>query len=150
MKARIINLEVIQTKEFKTNNSNGIFVPVWRDWDSKLVVSPQMIYYTTLEANTSKGPHLHKLRTGNLTCILGQVTVVLKHGDNYETIILSDKDPKLLEVLPGTGLLMTNNGSEKSIVLNLCSPAWHPDNQDSFLDDFSTYLPLNLKKDAKD
>jgi dTDP-4-dehydrorhamnose 3,5-epimerase-like enzyme len=140
MKSRKTDLELIRTKDKLTQSENGIFVPVWRDWDSKLSIVPSMVYYMTLDPGTSKGPHLHKLRTSNITCISGKVKVVLKSEGTYETTFLKASEPCMIEVLPLTGLLISNESDETAIVLNICSPAWHPDNPDNYSDDFSDFI----------
>ena len=139
MKTKIFNVELIKTKEKKTGKQNGIFLPLWRNWDSKYLISPEMVYYTTLNARDIKGPHLHKERTGYLTCLTGKVVCILKYDDFYEEIIIDSKEPKTIEVLPGVGLLTVNLEKAISSLLNICSPAWHPDKPDNYSADFSDY-----------
>jgi dTDP-4-dehydrorhamnose 3,5-epimerase-like enzyme len=139
MKTKIFNVELIKTKDKKTGKQNGIFLPIWRNWDSKYRIFPEMVYYTTLRAREMKGPHLHKERTGYLTCLSGKVVCILKYDGFYEEIINDSKDPITIEVLPGVGLLTINLEDTVSGLLNICSPAWHPDKQDNYLADFSNY-----------
>jgi dTDP-4-dehydrorhamnose 3,5-epimerase-like enzyme len=137
-KARILKLERIVTSN-KNNKQNGIFIPIWRNWDSKYVIDPNMVYFMTILIGDRKGPHLHKNRTGYITCLSGKVELVIRNAGNYESIICDSDQPQSVEILPGVGLLAINIGEEPASLLNICSPAWHPDNPDSYADDFSDY-----------
>lgn len=139
MKTKIYDVELIITKDKSSNKENGVFLPIWRSWDSKYIINPEMVYYTTLLPKESKGPHLHKKRTGYITCLSGKVVAILKYDDIYEEIILSAKKPKTIEVLPGVGLLTINLNNSIASLLNICAPAWHPDKPDNFQADFSNY-----------
>lgn len=137
MATRIFKLDLIKTKNKETGIENGIFIPVWRNWDSKYEVEPKMLYHMTIIPGEQKGPHLHKRRTGYITCLSGQVALILKTDDKYEKFICNSENPTTVEVLPGVGLLAINIGKETASLINICSPAWHPDNQDSYPADFS-------------
>jgi dTDP-4-dehydrorhamnose 3,5-epimerase-like enzyme len=139
MGPRIFRVERIETKDKSCREPNGIFVPVWRDWDSKYNIEPKMVYHMTITPGGRKGPHLHKQRTGYITCLSGKVELVLKTNNKYETILCDSDNPTTVEILPGVGLLAINVGTEIASLINICSPAWHPDNQDSYSDDYSDY-----------
>jgi len=139
MSARVFDLEIIQTKNKNTEKVNGIFLPIWRSWDSKYKISPDMVYFSTIYPGEMKGPHLHKKRTGYITCLSGESVLVLKENNQYEEIICKAIKPQTIEVLPNVGLLIINIGKEIAALLNICNPAWHPDNQDNYIADFSDY-----------
>ncbi len=139
MEIKTFNLGKIITKNKETNTENGVFIPVWRNWDSQYSIKPEMVYYTTITPGQMKGPHLHKKRTSNITCVSGKVALVLKSGGNYKEVVADSENPATTEVLPGTGLLVINIGSESAALINICSPAWHPDEPDNFADDYSDY-----------
>ena len=65
------------------------------------------------------------------------MAIVLKSNNAYEKIICDSKSPKTVEVLPGVGLLALNIGNDTASLINICSPAWHPDSQDSYPIDYS-------------
>lgn len=137
MVTKTFNLELIKTKNKKSGDENGIFMPIWRNWDSKYNIEPQMVYHMTIMPGEKKGPHLHKQRTGYITCLSGKVALILKTDNKYEKIICDSENPITVEVLPGVGLLAINIGFETASLINICSPAWHPDNQDSYSADFT-------------
>ena len=93
----------------------------------------------TIAPGCKKGPHLHKKRTGYITCLQGDVTLILKTNNAYERIQCDSKRPVTVEVLPGVGLLAINMASESALLINVCSPAWSPNNQDSYPADFSDF-----------
>jgi hypothetical protein len=136
MGAKVFNLELIKTSNVE-GSENGTFTPVWRDWDSKYIIDPQMVYHMTIAKGGSKGPHLHKGRTGYITCLTGKVALVIKTSNKYEKIICDSNTPTTVEILPGVGLLAINIGNGTASLINICSPAWHPDNQDSYSVDYS-------------
>jgi len=137
MATKILKLEVIQNINKKTGRENGVFIHVWRNWDSKYNIDPQMVYFNKIESGYQIVPHLHKEITGYVTCLTGRVSLVLKRDNNYEKIICDANNPSTVEILPGVGLLIINIGNITASLINICSPAWHPDNQDSFTVDFS-------------
>jgi hypothetical protein len=139
MSPRIINLQAITTVDKKNNNPNGVFVPIWRDWDQLYIANPQMVYMATLPVGEMKGPHLNKIRTGYVTVLTGELILVFKEDGIYTEIEMNANSPKTVEILPGTGFLMINVGKTIGMIVNLCYPAWHPDNQDNYPADFSEY-----------
>lgn len=143
MDFNIIKLEKIITRNKDDQTPNGVFIPVWRNWDSKYNITPDMVYYTTIPPGLSKGPHLHKKRRGYITCLTGKVVFILKNNGTYSEYISDSENPFTIEVPPGTGLLSINIGEVVAGILNICNPAWHPNEPDNYLDDFSDY---NIKK----
>lgn len=139
MEIRIFDVEKIITRDKKNDKPNGVFIPIWRVWDSKYISSPQMVYVATIPVGEMKGPHLHKSRTGYITPISGKLLFILKSNGNYKEIEIDSEIPKTIEVLPGVGLVTINIGTNIATILNLCYPAWHPENQDNFTADFSDY-----------
>ena len=61
---RIHELEVHETKDTKTDATNGELTILWRDWD-KIINNHQMIYVNLINHCEIKGPHLHKKRTSD-------------------------------------------------------------------------------------
>ena len=139
MGTSVFELQVIPTVDKATERGNGVFVPLWRDWDSQYAIDPKMVYFMTVKKGTRKGPHLHKKRTGYITCLSGKVSLILKQGGAYERVECDAARPTTVEILPGVGLLAINGGDEDALLLNICSPAWHPDDQDSYPADFSDF-----------
>jgi|GEM_PF-1536725 len=136
---KVIDIEKIITKDKNTNEPNGIFLPIWRSWDSKYNIKPDMVYVSTIPRGSYKGPHLHKKRTGYISVLTGRAALVFKTGNKYEEIIVSAEEPKTIEVPPNTGFLSINIGEDTCMILNICSPAWHPEDPDNYTDDFTDY-----------
>ena len=139
MKVRIFDVEKIITRDKISGNQNGVFLPIWRDWDSKYNSHPQMAYIATIPVGEMKGPHLHKIRTGYITTISGKLLFILNVNGKFTEIEVDSISPKTIEVLPGVGLVTINIGNTTGTILNLCYPAWHPENQDNYVADFSSY-----------
>ena len=148
MELRVFDLQLIPTKDFITGEVNGRFIPIWRDWDSYLEVPPKMVYMTACLPGKIKGPHLHRMRWGYLTCIKGRVVFVIKHqlmnekgemNHRYEEIILDASNPQVIEIPPNVPQAHVNIGEEEAIIVNICNPAWHPDNQDNYAAEYDDY-----------
>jgi dTDP-4-dehydrorhamnose 3,5-epimerase-like enzyme len=139
MNIRLIDLQVIPTKDTRDGHQNGIFVPIWRDWDKIYQKEPSMVYLAHCFAGEIKGPHLHKERWSYLTVITGKVVFIVKTDTGYQEFILDAAKPQTLEIPAGTPQAHINIGTEIAIVMNLCDPAWHPDRQDNFNGDYADY-----------
>lgn len=139
MEVRIIDLELIATKDVQHGHQNGNFIPVWRDWDKKYEHDPKMVYVTTCFPGELKGPHLHKMRWSYLTVLKGKVAFVVKTDAGFQEFVLSDEKPQTLVIPAGTPQAHVNIGDIDAIVMNLCTPAWHPDNQDNYTADYGDY-----------
>ena len=106
-------------------------------------IEPAMVYMTAANPGEVKGPHLHKKRWGYLTCLKGRVVFIIKkeiedarnkRNYTYEEFILDSNNPQVLEIPPNVPQAHVNISDSEAILINICSPAWHPDNQDNYND----------------
>lgn len=139
MSVELFDLELIVTKDVRKGHQNGVFIPVWRDWDKKYEHDPKMVYVTTCFPGELKGPHLHKMRWSYLTVLKGKVAFIVKVDEEYQEYVISDEKPQTLVIPAGTPQAHVNIGDVDAIVMNLCNPAWHPDNQDNYTADYGEY-----------
>lgn len=139
MAVKLFDLELIKTKDVRDGHQNGVFIPVWRDWDKIYEHEPKMVYVTTCFPGELKGPHLHKMRWSYLTVLRGKVVFIVKTDEGFQEYIISDEKPQTLVIPAGTPQAHVNIGEVDAIVMNLCNPAWHPDNQDNYTADYGTY-----------
>ena len=127
---KIIDLENIQTRNVSTKEINGRFIPLYRDWENK-IEQPQFVYMSACEVGEVKGPHLHRLRHANFACVKGSVVFITQEPTGYCETIVTATEPKTIHIEPNIPCAHINIGFEEAIIINICSPAWKPDNQDS-------------------
>ena len=139
MQVRVFDLECIKTKNVKYGHQNGIFIPVWRDWDNIYEKEPKMVYVTTCFPGELKGPHLHKQRWSYLTVLRGKVAFIVKLDDEFQEFVITADKPQTIVIPAGIPQAHVNIGDEDAIVMNLCNPAWHPENQDNYTADYGDY-----------
>ena len=102
---------------------------------------PQQVYLTTILPQSVKGPHLHYIRTGYFTCILGNVKIVLKTESGYKEFYSgTDYNYLSVEVPAGIPAVIQNIGSIEAILINMPNPAWTPNMNDEYSADFSDYF----------
>ena len=139
MQVEVLDLESIKTKDVRHGHQNGVFIPIWRDWDKKYEHDPKMAYVATCFPGELKGPHLHLARWSYLTVLKGKVVFIVKMNDGFQEYVITDEKPQTIVIPCGIPQAHINIGDETAIVLNLCSPAWHPDNQDNYTADYGSY-----------
>lgn len=139
MKIKTLKHEKFNTKS-NSGISNGFLVPIYNIHDKFFDngKKPEQVYLTVISKNSHKGPHLHKIRTGCFTCIKGNVKIILKIEGNYETYYSGEDHDFLSIMIPvGVGALLKNISNEDSYIVNTPYPAWTPDMNDEYTDDFS-------------
>lgn len=110
---------------------NGWVLPIWNCRESEY--RPDQVYLTAIAPGYSKGPHLHKTRTGYFACISGRVHVTLRNGDQYETYRLglyNANEP--LRVPPGVACELRNVGDKEAVLINMPSPSWSAEEPDEW------------------
>ena len=141
---KIIDLENFQTKNTKTQEVNGRFIPIYKDYQKIYNILPEFIYMSACNIGEVKGPHLHKERCAYFTCVKGDVVFITKEDNVYcEAIVSAIEAPKTIYVPPNIPCAHINIGIEEAIIINICAPAWKPDCQDNFNVEFEDY---NWKK----
>ena len=137
---KTFTLEKHNTKDIRDGHINGSLIPVWRDWDNLIELSPKMVYVTTINPNEIKGPHLHITRNYCFVCIRGKVVFIIRdpHG-KYHEIESSCENPVLIEVPKNFASSHINLSNETSMILCLVDPAWRPDDKDEHNVTFDDY-----------
>ena len=144
MITKVYDLSLIKTKNVKSGEDNGSFIPIYKDLELD-IGKIRMVYMTSCLPREVKGPHIHKKRNGHLTVLKGDVLFVLEYvvdGEKiYEEVRISGSNPKLISVPANTVNAHVNIGSEEAIVLNLCTGhCWAPDDTDNYsFDNFEKY-----------
>lgn len=121
---------------------NGFLVPLYNIHEKFFATGkePQQVYMTTIQPGKIKGPHLHFIRTGFFTCIKGNVRVVLKVDNEYQTFYSGeDYDYRSVEVPTGIPAAIQCLGEEEAFMLNMPNPAWTADMNDENSADFSDF-----------
>jgi dTDP-4-dehydrorhamnose 3,5-epimerase len=140
MRTRVIDLQIIETRDKIQKHQNGNFVPLYRNWDRYVEEPVSMIYTTSCFSREVKGPHLHKKRRGHLTVLKGEVVFVLEYDDGYEEIQLNGDVPRMIVVPEGTVNAHVNIGNEEALVMNICTRhCWKSDDTDNYDVEFRNY-----------
>jgi hypothetical protein len=122
----------------KINTNEGNLFMVFRDWDEfHEGYQPKMVYATTINPRTSKGPILHKQRDYFLTAISGKIAIELldKHDQLITVNLFNDNKDEfnILMIESGNPIRILNlSDYEVATVINCASKAWHPNNQDTW------------------
>lgn len=124
---RIKRNECIQTRN-RYNQINGYLVPIIDIKDGFLPAEqfPRQIYLTVVNPGEIKGPHYHKERYAMYTCIKGNIKVILKIGDGYETLYSGeDHDYATLWVPAGVPTAVINLEKDvPSYIINAPNPSF--------------------------
>jgi dTDP-4-dehydrorhamnose 3,5-epimerase len=141
-----MNIRTADHKKFLTKDDdgevNGFLVPLYNIHEKffKEGKEPQQVYLTSILPGKVKGPHLHFIRTGFFTCIKGNVRVVLKTEDGYQSFFSGeDHGFKSIEVPTGVPAAIQCLGEEEAYMLNMPNPAWTPEMNDEHSADFSDF-----------
>ena len=93
---------------------------------------------TSILPNQKKGPHLHKIRTGFFTCVKGNVRIITKQNGVYKEFFTGENYSYQSILVPThVAALLINIGNEEALILNMPNPAWTPDMNDEYTEDFS-------------
>jgi mannose-6-phosphate isomerase-like protein (cupin superfamily) len=148
-----MNVRTVEHKKIITTDDtgaiNGFLLPLFNIKEKffKKGKEPQQVYLTTILPFKNKGPHLHHIRTGFFTCILGDVKIILKTSDGYREFKSGENNNYLsVEVPVGVPALVENIGSKEAFILNMPNPAWEPNMKDEFTADYSDYFSSRNKK----
>ncbi len=127
---RIHELEVHETKDTKTDATNGELTILWRDWD-KIINNPQMIYVNLINPGEIKGPHLHKKRTSYFYCLEGKIMLIIRDSKmTYHEVTIESGNPKLIQVQNGVAAAIVNMSDQISKVLVLADISWKPNDNE--------------------
>lgn len=109
---------------------NGWLVPLWHT-DSGEEIG--QVYLTVVLPYQSKGPHLHKVRSGRFVCVKGNVEIVTRQNGKYNSEWTGEGyEFKPVRVPPGTPAEICNFGLEPAYVLNMPNPPWRKDETDEW------------------
>jgi dTDP-4-dehydrorhamnose 3,5-epimerase-like enzyme len=130
----------VETKDQRTGETNGKLISIWKHYENQRELPPMEAYTTSYFPGVLKGPHLHKTRWDYFICISGKVLIVVRDNDgNYKEFLSSEDNPVVVEVPANIPSATLNLSKSTSIVLNLCNPAWHPENEDNYNVEFEDY-----------
>jgi hypothetical protein len=118
----------IQTKD-AAGNPNGWVLPVWNSRESDY--RPAQVYVTVIAPLASKGPHLHHKRAQCYQCISGFAHLITRESGEYITQPLSPFANPVI-VPPGVPSELRNVLARETILLNLPTVGWAPDDQDEW------------------
>ena len=136
---RRIDLERHVTRSTGDRAPNGHLTVVWRDWDGILDHPPKMVYLTSVDRGGRKGPHLHLRRNSYFLCTGGAVVFVIRTGDGYKEIKLSESDAAMVYVPRNVASAHVNISDGPSQVLALADLAWRPDDNEMENVEFDGY-----------
>jgi dTDP-4-dehydrorhamnose 3,5-epimerase-like enzyme len=112
--------------------ANGRLISMWNSHEMPHTPVAQ-VYCTTVFPRMSKGPHLHKKRSGLFCCIRGDVKIVLKIGNNYEVFYSGDSiGHSLIPVPAGIPSMIISDSFKESFVINMPDRPWTPDDPDEW------------------
>jgi dTDP-4-dehydrorhamnose 3,5-epimerase len=121
---------------------NGFLIPILNVHE-KFVSDerwPLQIYCTVANPGEVKGPHLHMKRWGLFTCIKGDIKIVVQvDGQYHEYFSGENHDFATVQVPAGVPNALVNIGDCDAYILNMPSPAWHPDDPDDCDAEFPDY-----------
>ncbi len=127
------------TVNTRTGKNNGRLISVWKHYEDIRAVPLMEVYANHCAPGEIKGPHLHKTRWDYFTCVRGKIVTVVKDGDEYVEFISSEDEPLTIEVPANVPSAQINLYDGVSVIVNLCNPAWHPENEDNYNVEFPDY-----------
>lgn len=107
---------------------NGSVIPIWHS-DEDLPIG--QVYLTTILPGMSKGPHLHKVRSGRFTVVAGEVLIVVRSSPQLYTPYVC-APYSTIAVDPGHPAALYNLGKTEALVLNMPNPPWRVDDTDEW------------------
>ena len=134
------DLEIHDTKNTQSNETNGSLIVIWRDWDDIIKNHPKMVYVSSVNPGELKGPHLHTKRTSYFTCIHGKVIFILKdEKGKYVEIESSSENPTMIVVPKNVPSAHINLSKSVSRILTLADVSWKPDDKEMLNVSFDDY-----------
>ena len=126
------NIISIPLEKYET--TEGALFPIYKDWDDAHSNHiPKMIYVTTMNPLTEKGPILHLERNEFVTAITGVVDVEFLIDEKIVTYKLCDNNSsQILKIPAGIPKKFINKSDEVATIINAPDRAWHPDNEDTY------------------
>ena len=134
------DLEIHDTKNTQSNETNGSLTVIWRDWDDIIKNHPKMVYVSSVNPGELKGPHLHTKRNSYFTCIHGKVIFILKdEKGKYVEIESSSENPTMIVVPKNVPSAHINLSKSVSRILTLADVSWKPDDKEMLNVSFDDY-----------
>jgi dTDP-4-dehydrorhamnose 3,5-epimerase-like enzyme len=126
----------------QTGEYSGFLLPIHSSSDSFFSsgFQAQQINITSLAPKQVKGPHLHLVRSVLLTCIKGNVQIVVKTEDKYCCYLSGELyNHNTIEIPTGVPSAIQNIGEDEALVLAVWNKPWTPDLKDEYSVNFSGY-----------
>ena len=109
------NIIIKKTSIIKNKNGNLVKFVSAKDFKKNWKFGE--LYLSSINKNSIKGWHYHKLQTSCVFVLLGKVKfVVSKKGDNFKSFILTMKNKKIIIISPKTWYAFKGYGKENYIV----------------------------------
>lgn len=106
---------------------------------------PQQIYITTVLGKMSKGPHVHRKRSGAFVCVVGRVRILIQYDGNIlSTYLAAQEDYQKVVFVPrNVPVKMANPHNENATVLNMPGyDSWSPEDTDDENGTFDLSFPI--------
>ena len=113
-------------------------IPLWNALDRKFQVL--YIYVIKCTAGVSRGPYLHKKRTGRIYLLSGAVEITYRENGNkqFTKVILKEEEKQTLVLDIPNMTEYTITAIKDSILINLCNYPWNEfENETEKLNDSS-------------
>lgn len=88
------------------------------------------VYVTVVSVGKMKGFHLHRKCVGHLTCVVGQVQLVVYEGVVKRVFELGGANAVTVKVPAGCPMAIVNVGERDAYVINYRYPPWSPEDPD--------------------
>lgn len=103
----------------------GYLIPIYNATEPWPGPAPEQVYVTIVAPGAVKGPHLHLKRCGMLTCIKGDVRIVVRIAGVYREYFSGESHGfATIPIPPAAPNAIYNIGAEEAYVLNMPSPPW--------------------------
>ena len=122
---------------------NGWVLPIFNENDGFVDKKnhPKQVYLTVVTGFNIKGPHLHKRRSGLLTCIVGNVKIIVRQKGKYHEFFTGENFGfRTIKIPAGIPMAIQNVDDTDAYVLNMPSPAWSKEDLDDHPVNFDDYV----------
>ncbi len=117
----------------KYSDERGDLFEMIRFIDDKIPYGGQ-IYCYTVNQGFRRGDHYHKLKQEWVTCVSGEVEILLENADgNTKKIKLSSEDPAIVYFEPMTSHAVFNPNTIPAVIVSYSSTQHNEEDEDTFL-----------------
>ena len=127
-KIKLEEAKKVATYDVESKDKNGFLIELMKDGKKTTA------YLTAAKPGAFKGYHEHRVRASRYICIKGKMKVILYVDGKREEYILSDDQPKRLNIPAGIPTGLENIGNKEAWLVNFPLPAYDPDLKDEQID----------------